>query len=341
MTDGRIDPETETVTAEDVASAAGVSRWTVARAFKKDASISQKSREKVLAIAEQLGYVPDLYAAGLASDRSNLVALIFDDFENPHKLVILERMTRIFQERGWAALVIHALGGTKGGAAALQAASQRRVDAAVLIGTEFDENLLATAKGARRLKKLVVFAREGRADGTISIFCDDDRAMAAIADLLFERGRTRVLYLAGPYTLSAGLRRERNLQAQLAKRGGEPAHVLNVGEYNFTLAQERMLEAFEKLGGADRFNAIVCENDILAIGAMDALRHGLGLRVPEDVAVVGYDDIALAAAPAYALTTYRQPITAMTEALVGILESDREPAAMTAIEGNLVVRKSL
>lgn len=61
----------ETVTADDVAAAAGVSRWTVARAFKKDASISRKSREKVMAAAEALGYAPDLLAASLASDRSN------------------------------------------------------------------------------------------------------------------------------------------------------------------------------------------------------------------------------------------------------------------------------
>lgn len=91
----------DTVTADDVAAAAGVSRWTVARAFKKDASISRKSRQKVIEAAERLGYVPDLLASSLASDRSNLVALVADDFTNPHKLVMLERLTRILRKRGW------------------------------------------------------------------------------------------------------------------------------------------------------------------------------------------------------------------------------------------------
>ena len=88
------------MTADDVAAAAGVSRWTVGRAFRKDASISAKSREKVLEAAEQLGYVPDLLAAALASDRSNLVALLVDDFTNPHKLVMLERLTRVLRQAG-------------------------------------------------------------------------------------------------------------------------------------------------------------------------------------------------------------------------------------------------
>ena len=88
------------VTADQVAERAGVSRWTVARAFKKDASISSAARARVLQAAEALGYVPDLLASSLASDRSNLVALLVDDFDNPHKLVMLERLTRILRAEG-------------------------------------------------------------------------------------------------------------------------------------------------------------------------------------------------------------------------------------------------
>ena len=117
------------VTADEVADLAGVSRWTVNRAFKRGASISEKNRKKVLEAAERLGYVPDLLAASLGSDRSNLVALLVDDFSNPHKLVMMERLTRILRKNGWDTLLINTLD-ENDASAALLSASQRRVDAA-------------------------------------------------------------------------------------------------------------------------------------------------------------------------------------------------------------------
>ena len=130
----------ENITADDVAAAAGVSRWTVNRAFKRDASISPKTREKVMKAATEMGYLPDLRAASLASDRSNLAALLIDDFANPHKLVMLERITRIMRKRGWDSLLVNTLDRADAGSALLNA-SQRRVDATILIGIQFDENI--------------------------------------------------------------------------------------------------------------------------------------------------------------------------------------------------------
>ncbi|MCI4663544.1 MAG: substrate-binding domain-containing protein [Neomegalonema sp.] len=335
-----IDAKAPIVTAEDVASEAGVSRWTVGRAFKNEAPISEKTRQKVLSAADKLGYTPDLHAAALASDRSNLVALIFDDFENPHKLVMLERLSSALQTHGWSALLINS-SGAKGAAGALKSASQRRVDAAVLIGTEFDDEMLAAAQGAQRIKKLVVLARESNAEGAVAITCDDDCAMAAIVDLMEKRGRMRPLFLAGPRTRSASLRRADVLQRELARRGAAPAQVLYAGEYHPDRAYRCIVSNFDAHGGVEAINVVVCENDILAIGAVDALRYGLGLRVPEDVAVVGYDDIALAAAPSYALTTVRQPISKMVAALVDMLKTETESRATITLAGELVVRSSL
>jgi DNA-binding LacI/PurR family transcriptional regulator len=331
--------EFENVTADDVADAAGVSRWTVARAFKKDAPISEKSRRKVLKVAEELGYAPDLLASSLASDRSNLVALLVDDFSNPHKLLVLERLTRVMQREGWGTMLFNTSDQSETHSALL-AASQRRVDVAVLIGSRFDEAILHTALGARKLKKLVIFARASQRPNTLSICCDDDAAIREMSAYLLGKGYKRPIFLAGPNTQSAKLiRKETFLDIWQAERDYTP-EVVHVPQYNYSLAYNAVFETLSRLGPANCPDLMFCENDVLAIGAMDAIRHGLGLSVPGNIAVVGFDDIESASSPAYNLTTYRQPITAMADALAEMLKSGSEPAGNLLFEGEFIVRET-
>ena len=328
-------PDALSVTADDVAALAGVSRWTVARAFKKDASISPRSRAKVLAAAEKLGYVPDLLAASLASDRSNLVALVLDDFGNPHKLVMLERLTRVLRREGFGVLLVDMREG--GAAEALLSASQRRVDAAVVIGTRFDDGVLAAALEARRVRQLIVFARASALPNTLSIACDDAVAMREIGASLRAGARRRPLFVAGPDSESATLDRRRSFIADWRAATGETPGVIHVPAYEAGPATEAVIAALGARGAVPP-DALVCENDIIALGAIDALRYRLGRAVPGEIAVTGFDDIPLAASPAYGLTTYRQPITAMAEALAAILAGG--PRASLSLPGRLVPRES-
>lgn len=330
-------PGSDNVTADDVAKAAGVSRWTVARAFKKDASISDKTRKKVLAVAEELSYAPDLLASSLASDRSNLVALLVDDFSNPHKLLVLERLTRVMQHEGWGTLLFNTSDQSET-QSALLAASQRRVDVAVLIGTRFDEAIIDTALGARKLKKLVIFARASQRPNTLSICCDDDAAIREMAAHVLDKGYKRPIFLAGPDTQSAKLNRKETFIDIWQRERGYGPEVIHVPQYNYSLAYEVVLEALSKRPRSYDPDLMFCENDVLAIGAMDAIRQGLRLSVPGDIAVVGFDDIEAASSPAYDLTTYRQPITAMAQALVRILKSSDEPAGNLFFQGRFIAR---
>lgn len=328
------------VTADDVATAAGVSRWTVNRAFKKEASISAKTREKVMAAAEQLGYVPDLLAASLASDHSNLVALLVDDFNNPHKLVMLERLTRILRQNGWDTLLVNMLD-ENDAHHALLSASQRRVDAAILIGIQFDDDVIMTALGARRVKKLIVFARTSHHPNTISIAVDDVAAMTDLTHYVLEKGYERPVFLAGPPTQSAHLmRKETFLATWQDARGAAPEILGTVASYDPALAQDVVVAALSGMPPAELPDIIVCENDALALGTIDGIRHGLGLRVPEDIAVTGFDDVPQAGAPNYDLTTYRQPVTAMAETLVEVLQNRGNDANHTDFRGKIVVRGS-
>ncbi len=329
----------DSVTAADVAALAGVSRWTVNRAFKKDASISADSRAKVLEVAQQLGYTPDLIAASLASDRSNLVSLLIDDFSNPHKLIMMERLTRILRQHGWGTLLVNTLG-EDDAASALLSSKQRRVDAAVLIGSNFNESLLAAADRTNQVRKLIAFARYSVYPGTISVCCDDKGAMDVIASHVISRGYRRPVFVAGPQTRTAHLlRKETFLQRWLEARGELPTFMA-VDVYDPQLAYREVAAYLSRLNRADWPDILVCENDALAMGAIDAVRYEFGLRVPDDIAVTGFDDVPMAANPNYQLTTYRQPISAMAEGLVDVLKGECDLSSLSRYVGQLVVRES-
>lgn len=329
----------DVATADDVAELAGVSRWTVNRAFKKDASISDKARKKVMEAALALGYAPDLQAASLASDRSNLVALLVDDFQNPHKLVMMERLTRVLRRHGWDTLLVNMLD-KDDASAALMNASQRRVDAAILIGVSFQDAELGAAQGARRVRKLIVFARESKDPNTISICCNDTLAMTAIAQHVIDRGYARPLFLAGPQTQSAHLMRKDTFLRTWQQIKGERVSFCVVEAYDPNQAYERVSEHLGAMAPEERPDVIVCENDALAMGASDAIRYKLGLQVPGDIAVTGFDDTPQAAHPSYRLTTYRQPLTAMAESLVRVLKGEPLLHDLDAFSGKLVIRES-
>jgi DNA-binding LacI/PurR family transcriptional regulator len=327
------------ITADDVAAEAGVSRWTVNRAFRKEASISPKSLEKVRIAAERLGYVPDLRAASLASDRTNLVALLIDDFANPHKLVMMERLTRILRREGWDTLLVNTLGRDDAGHA-LMSASQRRVDAVILIGIQFDDDVLDAALHARRFRKLIIFARTSRNPNTISIAVDDVSAMTEIANYVHERGYRRPLFLAGPRTSSAHLLRKETFVDYWREHFGSEPETVPVAAYDPALSAAVVEETLAKRNRDDFPDILVCENDAIAIGAIDVIRHKLKLRIPEDIAVTGFDDVPEAESANYRLTTYRQPITDMAEYLVEVLGSSEDRDFDRMFSGRLTVRES-
>lgn len=333
------DPEPSTATADDVAELAGVSRWTVNRAFKPNASISAKSRVRVLEAAAKLDYVPDLLAASLASDRTNLVSLLVDDFSNPHKLVMLESLTRILRQSGWDSLLVNTLNEDDANRALLSA-SQRRVDAAVLIGSRFDDEALETALGARRVKQLIVFARKSSNPNTISICCNDSAAMRTITDHIIERGYKRPLFLAGPQTQSAHLLRKETFIARWSNSTGNMPPVVSVPIYDTKLAYACVASYMTTHDSNDFPDILVCENDALAIGAIDAIRFETSLRIPEDIAVTGFDDVPQASNNGYRLTTFRQPLTAMANGLVQVLKNRSDPGGLNSFSGQLIVRNS-
>ena len=141
-------------------------------------------------------------------------------------------------------------------------------------------------------------------------------------------------------TVSAHLmRKETFIEFWRGHFGVEPESV-TVEAYDPILSAACSLELLENRPRAEHPDIIVCENDALALGVIDTIRHRLKLRVPEDIAVIGFDDVPQCESPNYRLTTYRQPLTEMANYLVDVLESTEPGNLDRTFEGQLIVRES-
>ncbi|MDD7973602.1 LacI family DNA-binding transcriptional regulator [Roseinatronobacter alkalisoli] len=326
------------VTGADVARAAGVSKWTVNRAFTPGASIKPESRERVLAAAAELGYRPNLLARSLATNRTMQVAVLVDDFKNPAKLPFLERLSERLQGEGMVMVLIN-INKRHDHIDAIMDIDQRQVDAAILFGTDFKDLQLQNGERLKSQMPLYVLARHSNVVSIPSVSCDSEVAMSEICDYLWQKGYRRPGFMTGPKTLSTALGRRCNFIKCWADRGIENVPVLSAGSYESTAAATVLRTYLSTVGPEERVDVLMCENDALAMGALGIARDELGLSVPGEFAIVGFDDIELVSNPCFDITSYRQPIDEMVEAVIGMI-SGSMPQGSIALRGELKIRNS-
>lgn len=324
-------------TAKEVAEAAGVSKWTVIRAFTPGASIAEETLANVLRVAKKLNYSPNLLARSLATNLTNQVAVLIDDFGNPHKLPFLERLTERLQAEGLVVMLIN-INRHFDHAHALLSADQRQVDAIVLFGTSFRDETLRD-KRLRRSLPLIVLARDSQIKGVPAVTCDTDIAMDEICAYLATKPYRRPGFMPGPQTLSTALRRRCLFRQCWTQRGILDIPDLPAEHYSVEAGAEAMRTYLATTPADQRIDFVMCENDVLATGAMDVIRGEFGLRIPADIAVSGFDNAGYAATPAYDLTTYEQPIDEMVEATVEMILGRRQMKTVQ-LRGRLVPRGS-
>lgn len=325
-------------TAQHVAIEAGVSKWTVIRAFTPGSSITEVSKAKVLAAAEKLNYRPNLLARSLATNLTHQVAVLVDDFGNPHKLPFLETLTAALQAKGLVAILVN-INDHYNHIHAILNAEQRQVDAIILLGTAFRDETLNDRKLGGGSAPMFVLARDSQIEGVPAVSCDTDVAIAEIGKHLLERGYHRPGFMCGPRTLSTALGRRRNFKEFWRRERDTDLLEIAADRYSVDAGAEAARRYLEKTPATDRVDVLMCENDALAFGALDVIRSELKLRVPEDIAVVGFDNAAFAASPSYGLTTYEQPVSEMVDAVIAMFLGQREKITVN-IRGRLVVRAS-
>jgi DNA-binding LacI/PurR family transcriptional regulator len=322
---------------DDVAERAGVSRSLVSLVMRGSPRVSTQRRAAVLAAAADLGYSPDVLASRLASHTSTVIAVLVSDLRNPYFGDIVEGIEEAAGEAGLQTIV---------SSGRRRAASEERA-VAMLLGFRPAALILlspvvtsaALARAARQVP-VVAVERAVRCPGVDTIQ-DDGRTGSALAvDHLVGLGHRRIVHLDGGQGAQSGVRRRGFLNAMYRH---DLVGMVEPSEYT---EEAGAASVARLLAGRRRFSAVVAANDVNAIGAIGALDDA-GLRVPEEVSVVGYDNTHLSALRRIALTTVDQPREEMGRLAVELvrrrLGGADGPAAGTArhtLHPTLVVRRT-
>lgn len=320
------------VTSYDVALAAGVSQSAVSRCFKPGASVSKATYARVMQAADALGYTPNAAARSLSTQRSNLVAVILPAQAQLHHPEVLSELSQQFGRRGMRVLLFGLERETDIGAA-LAGVWQHQVDGAVIAAP------LTAAQAAEFEQRRIPFVLFNRvmSDGSASAaLCDQRAAARLLVTRLAAAGHRRFALLGGAPDASIALERRQAAASRLAELGLEhPIMIDGAGDY---AGGARALRELVAMGRTP--DAVICSNDLAAIGCLDTARIDFKLDVPGELSVTGFDGIASSSWLNYRLTTVRQPMHDMTVAVADMLAAlieDVETAPRTRLFPALVV----
>jgi DNA-binding LacI/PurR family transcriptional regulator len=303
----------ERVTLAEVAQLAGVSQSAVSRVFTPGASASAKTARKVRAAAEQLGYRPNILARSLTTGKTRIIGLVVAYLDNQFYPVMVERLSHALQERGYHILIILAPDHEEKVEPLVQELLDYQVDG-ILTASVAMSNALTSRCDAAGIP--VVMFNRGQDDPRLSeVTSDNFDGGRQVGTFLAAGGHRRIAHISGWFGSSTGRDRAEGFRQGLAQAGLTPVAVVD-GHYRRETAEAITRTLFE---GPDRPDAIFAGSDHMALGVMAVLRHELGLSVPKDVSVVGFDDVAPAAWPEFSLTTVAQPLDAMVSATVDTL----------------------
>jgi DNA-binding LacI/PurR family transcriptional regulator len=283
----------------DVAKRAGVSKSLVSLVMREAPNVSSASREAVLAAAADLGYRPNAAARSLAAQRSGVIGCVLSDLHNPFFADVIDGVEEEAATAGHRVLVGPGfLDGTRE-QVAVDTLLELRVDALILVGSMM--RLTALSEGAASIP-LVLIGHDRASDGLHSVCSDDVAGAEAVVDHLVGLGHRRIAHIRAAERAGGTARRRGYTRAM--RRNGLDEHV-QVVKGGFT--SEGGARGMRRLLTADELpTAVFVANDLGAIGALDEI-DAAGLRVPEDISVVGYDDLTWSAMKRISLTTVAQP----------------------------------
>lgn len=312
-------------TLKDVAERAGVSRSAVSRTFTDGASVSAKMRLRVEKAAAELGYSPNALASSLTTGRTKLIGLVSNNFHNPIFLEVFDRFTRALQDQGLRPLLVN-LTDEIDPAGSVQMLRQYSVDGVVVASSTLPPGF---SRAFRDVGMPVVhaFGRPTSSPEVHVVGIDNIEAGRMAARTLAARGYQNVGFLGGPEIATSTQDRFLGFISELTKYQNIRVSHSFADAYSFDAGRREMLRLLEGSPAQAYFGG----DDVLSIGALSAIGEN-SLSVPDDIGIIGLNDMAIAAWQNINLTTIRQPIqqivTSSIELMVAMLSNpNRLPEA--------------
>ncbi|MFC0281145.1 LacI family DNA-binding transcriptional regulator [Falsigemmobacter intermedius] len=325
------------VTVVTLSKLAGVAPSTITRALKGDPRISPKTREKISALAKEYGYTPNALARTLSSGRSGLYGIVLGPESNPLYSHILHAAMDEAESIGCRLLMLH-IGMEQMDEKTAEALLQYQVDGCLITSAAIGSRAADICR--ENNVPLVMVNRVAERHGSF-VSCDNRAGAGLLAKHLLQTGRRKFAVIRPPQTSSTARDRENGFTEVLADAG-----IAGVMRLNYASGWDEGYAAGGVLAGmleGEQPDAVFALSDILAMGVIDGLRAA-GIRVPQDIAVVGFDGLPESQRPTYQLTTVEQPIRMMINRAFKLLEARTKdyflPDEQVSLGGRLLIGKS-
>jgi DNA-binding LacI/PurR family transcriptional regulator len=292
--------------------------------------MTDATRTKILDAARKLNYVPNSFARSLITGESNIVAMLIGDLHNPFYTVALDEFSLRLQALGKQVLVFNGAH-PDGVDEAVRRMLEYQVDG--LIITAATISMQVTALCVDREIPVVMFNRYVPGVFINSVCCDNVAGGRLAANTLIAAGASRYGVIFGDKSATTNVDRVQGFTALLEERGIRDIPT-SWGRYTYEGGYSAAKKLLKRKNAPD---ALFCANDIMALGAIDAARE-LGRRIPEDLMIIGFDDIIEASRPGYQLTTIRQPIRQMIDEAMTMLTRPTNAPTSRILQGRLIKR---
>jgi len=330
------------VTIKDVAREAGVSVSTVSRVLNNSKPVSDEIRVRVLAAVEKLNFQPNSLARSLVLKKTRLIGVLVPDIANPFFPVAIAGIEEIAGMYGYHILLFNTFGEIEKELQYLNIMKEKQVDGIIKMSTQVTEKHEEYFSNASI--PMVVTSKCTDREDVPCVVIDDVKAAYDATQYLISLGHRRIGIISGPLDDSTG--RDRFLgyqQAMLEHRLNLDFNLLKQGNFKVESGRRAMLEILQTVSPEHLPTAIFCANDEMAIGAIGAILDQ-GLKVPEDISVMGFDDIFIAPVFRPALTTVKQPIydigAVATRTLVKLIEGEKIEQPTTFLPYHIIERES-
>ncbi len=322
-------------TVHDVARRAGVSIATVSRALTGARRVAPDIAARVHTAASELGYQPDPVARSLRRQETQTIGLVVADITNPFFPALVQAVESVAREANLGVLFADAQNDVAAEQHAVDLLLRRRVDALLISPCHRFRSRPALVEAAGAVAVVQVDRFASAAGHYVGL--DHDDAVVQMLDHLSATGRTGFALIGSDPSISTAWERQVAFTRRVAGRDPAAVNRVLVGEFSVEWGRRAAAQIVEQWPEVD---AIICADDLIALGALQELRHQ-GLDVPGRVAVIGFDDTLLTVASEPALTTVRQPLRQMAEEAVALIGPPNSRAPVRRkLRGELVVRAS-